>query len=147
LVTFFDSQGIIHKELVPPGQAVNKEYHMEVLSRLLQRIRRVRPQFQERGSWLLLHDKARLHTAVSIQQFLAKQGIPELNHPPYSHDLSPAEFFLFPKMKSTLKGRIVEDTEDIKRNARKELLALDANELKKCFQQFHELTQKRVTSQ
>jgi hypothetical protein len=53
----------------------------EVLSRLAQRIRRVRPQFQERGSCFLLHDNARSHTAVSIQQLLAKQGILELNHP------------------------------------------------------------------
>jgi hypothetical protein len=50
----------------------------EILSRLVQRISRVRPQFQERGSWFLLHD-VRPHNAVSIKQFLAKQGIPELN--------------------------------------------------------------------
>jgi hypothetical protein len=48
LVTFFDSQGIVHKEFVPPGQTVNKEYYVAALSRLVQRIRRVRSQFQER---------------------------------------------------------------------------------------------------
>jgi hypothetical protein len=53
----------------------------EVLSRLVQRIRPERPQFQERGRWFLLHDNARPHTAVSVKQFLEKQGIPELNHP------------------------------------------------------------------
>jgi hypothetical protein len=53
----------------------------EVLSRLVQRIRRVRPQFQERGSWFLLHDNARHHTAVSEKQFLAKHGFRELDHP------------------------------------------------------------------
>jgi hypothetical protein len=37
LVTF-DSQGIIHKEFVPPGLMVNKEYYVEVLSCLVQRI-------------------------------------------------------------------------------------------------------------
>jgi hypothetical protein len=41
--------------------------------------------------------------------------------------------FLFPKIKSTLKGRIFENTEGIKRNVTKELLALHSNELKKCF--------------
>jgi hypothetical protein len=50
VVTFFGSQGIIHRELVSPSQTVNKEYCAEVLSRLVQRIRRVRSQFQERGS-------------------------------------------------------------------------------------------------
>jgi hypothetical protein len=54
----------------------------DVLSRLVQKIRRVRPQFQERGIWFLLHENARPHTVVSIKQFLKKQGIPELNHPP-----------------------------------------------------------------
>jgi hypothetical protein len=28
-----------------------------------------------------------------------------LSHPPYSPDLAPANFFLFPKMKMQLKGR------------------------------------------
>jgi histone-lysine N-methyltransferase SETMAR len=87
----------------------------EVLSRLVQRIRRVRPQFQERGRWFLLHDNARSYTAVPIKQCLAKQVILELNHPPpYSPDLSPRDFFLVPKNKSTLKGEGFGDTEDIK---------------------------------
>jgi hypothetical protein len=38
--------------------------------------------FQERGSWFPLHDNGRPHTAVSINQFLTKRGIPELNHHP-----------------------------------------------------------------
>jgi hypothetical protein len=41
LVTFSDSQGIIQEEFVPPGKNVNKEYYVEVLSRLVQRIPRV----------------------------------------------------------------------------------------------------------
>jgi hypothetical protein len=82
----------------------NSSTYVEVLSRLIQRIRRVRPQFQERGSWFLLYDNARPHTATSIKSFWAKQGIPELNHPQYYPDLSPPDFFLFPKTKSTLKG-------------------------------------------
>jgi hypothetical protein len=89
LVIFFDSQGIIHKEFVPPGQTVNKEYYVKLLSRLVLRIRRVRPQFQERGSWFFLHDNAGQHTAVKIRQFLVIQETPELNHSPYSPHLSP----------------------------------------------------------
>jgi hypothetical protein len=50
-----------------------------------------------------------------------------------------------PKIKSTLKGRRIEDTDDIKKNVTKELLALLANEFKKCFQQFYERAQKCVT--
>jgi hypothetical protein len=138
LATFFYSQGIIYKKFVAPGQTVNKKYgyYVQILSCLVQIIYHVRPQFQERESWFLLHDYARPHSAISVKQFLAKQGIQELNHPPYSSELSPPASFLFLKIKSMLKGRRFEDMEDIKRNVTKELLALHANELKKSFQQF-----------
>jgi hypothetical protein len=35
---FFDSQGIVYKEFVSPSQMVSKEYFVEVLSYLVQRI-------------------------------------------------------------------------------------------------------------
>jgi hypothetical protein len=92
------------RELIPTDRRMTLRMMEEVLPRLVHRIRRVRPQVQERGSWFLLHDNARPHTAVLIKQFLAKQGIPELNYHPHSPDLSPPGFFLFPKIKSTLKG-------------------------------------------
>jgi hypothetical protein len=62
LVTFFNSLGIIYAECVPPGQTVNKEYYVEVLSCLVQRIRQERPQFQEEEA--LLHDYMRPHKVV-----------------------------------------------------------------------------------
>jgi hypothetical protein len=34
-------------------------------------------------------------------------------HPPHSSDLEPRDFFLFPKMKLTLKGRRFDTTEEI----------------------------------
>jgi hypothetical protein len=91
----------------------------KVLFRLVQIIHQVRPQFQERGSWFLLHEIARPHTRAAIKQFFAEQVIPELNpaapSPPCSPDLSPPDVFLFPEIKSTLKVRRFEDPEDIKR--------------------------------
>jgi histone-lysine N-methyltransferase SETMAR len=145
LVTFFNSQGIIHKEFVPPGEKVNKEYYVAVLSRLVQRIYQDL-SFRKEEAWFLSHDNVRPHTAASLKQFLAKQEIQGLNHPPYSPDVSPPDFFLFPKIKSTPKRRF-EDTEDIKRNVTKELLALHADDFTKCFQQFYARAQKCVTSQ
>ena len=34
LICFFDSQGVVHKEFVPPGQTVNKQHYREFLERL-----------------------------------------------------------------------------------------------------------------
>jgi len=60
---FFDSQGIVHKEFVPPGQTVNQTFYREVL----ERVARVRPDIA--GTWILHHDNAPCHTAVSIYEF------------------------------------------------------------------------------
>ena len=43
LICFFDSQGVVHKEFVPPGQTVKKQYYHELLERLRKRVHRVRP--------------------------------------------------------------------------------------------------------
>jgi histone-lysine N-methyltransferase SETMAR len=43
-------------------------------------------------------------TAMVILEFLAKKHIKLLSHPPYSPDLTPADYFLFPKLKKE-KGR------------------------------------------
>jgi len=61
LITFFDSKGIIHKEFVPSGQTVTGNYYLEVLKRLMARIHRIRPEYQDPESWSLLHDNAPSH--------------------------------------------------------------------------------------
>ena len=42
-----------------------------------------------------------LHT---VRQFLAQKMAAVLDHPPYSPDLAPADFFLFPRSKAAMKG-------------------------------------------
>jgi len=54
---------------------------------------------------MLHHDNAPCHTAISVNEFLTKKGIPVVPQPPYSPDLSPLDFFLFPKLKFHLKSR------------------------------------------
>ncbi|GFY10449.1 uncharacterized protein TNCV_1463391 [Trichonephila clavipes] len=39
----------------------------------------------------------------SVNRFLASKNIPVAPQPPYSPDLSPCDFFLFPKLKNPLK--------------------------------------------
>ncbi|PNF36206.1 hypothetical protein B7P43_G10642, partial [Cryptotermes secundus] len=45
---------------------------------------------------------ARPHMAYIVQEFLAKNKMAVAPHPPYSPDLAPCDFFLFPKMKIKL---------------------------------------------
>ena len=39
-----------------------------------------------------------------LSLFLASEKVKVLNHPPYSPDLSPRDFFLFPRLKKMLSG-------------------------------------------
>jgi hypothetical protein len=40
LIVFFNIQGIVMAESVPSGQTVNQQYYLEVLTKLLERVRR-----------------------------------------------------------------------------------------------------------
>ena len=52
----------------------------------------------------LLQDNASSHKCEVVKSFLASQKVKVLNHPPYSPDLSPCDFFLFPRLKKMLSG-------------------------------------------
>jgi len=78
LICFSDSQGIIHKEFVSPGQTVNQTFYLEVLERLRKKVACVRPGIAP--TWML-HHNAPCHTAVSINEFLAEKSIPVVPQP------------------------------------------------------------------
>ncbi|CAK9824002.1 Mariner Mos1 transposase [Anthophora retusa] len=100
---FFDYQSVVHKEFVPPGKTVNAQFYVEVLERLRKRVLRVRPAMS--NTWKLHHDNAPCHTALLVREWQAKHNLVTLPHPPYSPDLAPPDFFLFPRLKRQMKGR------------------------------------------
>jgi hypothetical protein len=99
LMVFFDIQGLVHCEFVPAGQTVNQHYYKEVLLRLQEKVRRQRSQLFQSGRWLLHHDNPPAHTALSIQEFLAKKNIPVVPHPPIHQTLPPVTFSSSPELK------------------------------------------------
>ena len=52
----------------------------------------------------------------SKEEFLTTKQITVLEHPAYSPNLAPSDFFLFPKIKEILKGKHFDDTDDIRNN-------------------------------
>jgi hypothetical protein len=55
-------------------------------------------------------------------------------HPPYSPDLAPCVFFLFPKMKLKLKGRRFDTIEEIQTESQRVLDTLTEKDLQEVFQ-------------
>ena len=78
-------------------------YYLEVLKRLREKVRWTRTKLSAHNSWILHHDNAPAHTALSVREFLATKQITVLEHPAYSPDLAPSDFFLFPKDKGNIE--------------------------------------------
>ena len=85
---------------------------MEILKNLVDAIRRKRPRLMQEG-WSLLHDNAPSHTAGKTMTFIQRNNIELLPHPPYSPDLAPCDFFLFPKLKEILRGKSYKTDNDL----------------------------------
>lgn len=138
LIIFFDIRGIVHKEFVPPGQTVNGKFYCEVLRRLRENVRRKRPELWKKKDWLVHHDNAPAHTSLVVREFLAKNNMATVPHPPYSPDLAPCDFYLFPKMKIALKGRRFDSIEDIQVESQRVLNTLHPSDFQECFQKWEQ---------
>ena len=66
--------------------------------------------------------------------FLVKLGKSGNEHPAYSPDLAPNDFFLFPKIKEILKGRHFDDIDDIRSNTTAALNVIPQNHFQNCFE-------------
>ena len=92
---FWDSQGVIMNDYLEQGCMTNGAYYSGELRRICQEIPRRKPG-KPTCSVLLLQDKACPQTSQ-----VAMTAVTEiLPHPPYSPDMSPSDFYLFPEINS-----------------------------------------------
>ncbi|UYV69704.1 hypothetical protein LAZ67_7000325 [Cordylochernes scorpioides] len=134
LTVFFDCRGVVHHEFLPQGITVNKEYYLQVMCNLRETIRQKRPDLWKNKNWLLHHDNAPAHTSLLVRDFLAKNNTLMMPQPPYSPDLAPCDFFLFPKLKRPMKGRRYATLDEIKTASKEELKKIFLNDFLKCFE-------------
>jgi len=70
----------------------------------------------------------------SKEELIATKEITVLEHPAYSPDLAPSDFFLFPKIKEIMKGIHFDNTDEIMSNATAALKAIPQNPFQNCFE-------------
>jgi len=84
--------------------------------------------------------------ALLICRYLTKHQTSIVPHPSYSLDLAPADFFLFPKLKTTFKGRRFQTIEVVQENAKRELCAITKSAFQEAFQQWKKCWKQCIAS-
>ena len=91
---FWDSKGIILIDNKPVGTSITGEYYANVIKQLRVAIKEKRRGKLAAGV-LLLHDNAPVHKSRVAQAVFRECKFKQLNHPPYSPDLAPSDYYLF----------------------------------------------------
>ena len=68
------------------------------------------------SDWQLHHNNAPTHVSCLVQSFFVKHQITQVTQAPYSPDLVASDFWLFPKLKSPLKGKRLQTVNEIQEN-------------------------------
>lgn len=110
---FWDNEGILLIDFKTEGTTVNGTYYADLLRKLRVAIKEKRRGKLSKGV-LLLHDNAPVHTAAIAKAAVLECGFEEISHPPYSPDMAPSDYYLFPKLKKDLRGRRFDDECELK---------------------------------
>jgi hypothetical protein len=106
LICFFDIRSIVYFEFVPEGTIVNQTFFVNFLKKVIGAVRRKRGDLWRGRSLIFRHENAPAFSSFRVSQSLARKGISATDHSPHSPDLSPPDFWLFPKLKSMGGSRI-----------------------------------------
>ena len=102
---FFSGEGVAIKVPVKKGKSITRKYYKDVVLKKLKKYYQKRRPATGFKHVRILHDNVPAHTSVIVTAILKKEKVTVLPHPPYSADLVPFDFFLFPKLKAFLAGR------------------------------------------
>lgn len=109
---FWDADGIIFVDYLEHGRTITADYYIGLMDRLDAVLREKRKRTQ-RKNILFLHDNAPAHKAHKSMTKLEQLGYELVLYPPYSPDLAPSDYYLFPNMKRMLQGKRFYSNEDV----------------------------------
>lgn len=109
---FWDAKGILLIDYLQTGKTITGEYYCSLLDQLDVKIREKRPGLQKKT--ILFHqDNAPAHKSVLAMAKFKELTFKLLEHPPYSPDLAPSDFRLFPNLKRFLRGKRFSSNEEV----------------------------------
>ena len=99
-----------------------------------------RPALFKSAQWYFHQDNAPVHNSILVTDYLTKMGIKTVPQPPYSSDLAPCDFCLFPK----LRGCHYETIEEMKEAVMKVIDTLTQEDFHGAFQKLLERYNKSI---
>jgi len=99
---FCDAEGILFIDYVEKGKTITREYYSNLLTRLDEKI--CKDLVCKRKKIIFYQENAPTHKSVLPMGKLRELHYELLEHPPYSPDLAPSAFYLFPKLGLFLAG-------------------------------------------
>ncbi len=123
LVSFFNWKGLVHYEMLH-NTTVNTTRFLGILSHLQQALAAHQPRRRNQ-----LHmDNAMPHNAHNTKMKLLSAGSHQVPHPPYSSYLSPNDFWFYPHLKKSLKGRYFCNLDELEAAVHTEIGQIPAQE-------------------
>ena len=113
---FWDMYGVLLVKYFRKGATLTGKIYSETLKQLKEVYMKKRGVKKWRAGVYLLHDNASSHTSKVAQETIENLGFQQLNHPPYSPDLAPSDYYLFPKMKKFLRQRRFESDKQLEKS-------------------------------
>ena len=108
---FWDAKGVLLIDYLEKGKTINSEYYCNLLDQLDKNIREKRPGLQKKT--IIFHqDNARVHTSFLTMVKLNELKYELFEHPPYSPDLAPSDYYLFRNLKQFLRGKRFSSNEE-----------------------------------
>ncbi|XP_028270394.1 histone-lysine N-methyltransferase SETMAR-like [Parambassis ranga] len=109
---FWDAEGVLLVYYQEKGHTLTGAKYADLLRQLHDNIKNSRPGKLAQG--VLFHqDNTPVHKSTAADTAIQQCRFELVLHPPYSPDLSPSDYYLFPKMKKELSGRHVDSDDDI----------------------------------
>ncbi|XP_049819262.1 histone-lysine N-methyltransferase SETMAR-like [Aethina tumida] len=94
------------------GQTINSDFYIALLDRLKDEIIKKRPHLKKKK--VLFHqDNTPCHKSMKTMPKLHELGFELIQHPPYSTDLAPSDFFLFSDLRRILAGKKFSANEEV----------------------------------
>jgi histone-lysine N-methyltransferase SETMAR len=136
LTVFFNGNGKFAMDLMEEGRTMNSEYFCETVLPGVAVAAYGEGRRPHARKAVVHFDNAPIHNTKNAKRKVASLGMRRMDHPPYSPDLAPCDFFLFGYIKGKLSGASFSTTDELANAIREVILGIPGDMILRVFQEW-----------